>query len=51
MRYKKDIFYNEGSETVEQIRNIQGEVGQGSEPPDVIKDVPAFSQKIGLNDF
>jgi len=50
-RYKEEIFYNEGGETLEQISqrgrggpipgNIQGQVARGSEQPDVVEDVPA----------
>jgi len=51
MGYKEEIFYDEGSETLAQVAqrgggcpipgNIQGQVGQGSEQPDPVEDVPA----------
>ena len=51
-RYKEEIFYNEGGETLEQVAqrggrgpipgNIQGQVGWGSEQPDLVEDVPAY---------
>ena len=45
------MMHHEGSETLEQVTqrggrcpipgNIQGQVGQGSEQPDLVEDVPA----------
>jgi len=44
------MFYNEGGETLAQVAqrgggcsipgNIPGRVGRGSEPPDLVEDVP-----------
>jgi len=31
--------------------NIQGQVGQGSEQPDLVEDVPAHCRGVGLGDF
>ncbi|KAK4829983.1 hypothetical protein QYF61_008114 [Mycteria americana] len=49
-RYKEEIFHNEGGETLVQVAqrggrcpipgNIQGQVGRGSEQPDLVEDVP-----------
>ena len=57
----KEIFYNEGGETLEQVAqrgctrpipgNIQGQVGQGSEQPDLVADVPAHCRGVGLDDL
>jgi len=57
--YKEEIFYNGGGETLEQIaqrcsggytpRNLQGQVGWGSEQPSLVEDVPAYCRGIGLN--
>ena len=51
MRYKEEIFYHEGGETLAQVTqrggrwpipgNIQGQVARGSEQPDPAEDVPA----------
>ena len=53
---RKKFFYNEGGETLEQVAqlgnggpvpgNIQGQVGWGSEQPDVVKDVPAYCRRL-----
>jgi len=32
-------------------RNIQGQVGQGSEQPDLVKDIPAHHSGVGLDDL
>ena len=50
-RYKEDIFYSEGGETLAQVAwgggrcpipgNIQGQVGWGAEQPDPVEDFPA----------
>ena len=50
-RYREDIFYKEGDETLAQVAqrggrcpipgSIQGQVGWGSEQPDLVEDVPA----------
>ena len=55
------IFYNEGGETLEQAAqrdgrcpipgNIQGQIGQGSEQPDLVEDVAAYCRGIGLDDL
>jgi len=60
MRYKEEIFCSEGGETLEQVeqrgsrgpipRNIQAQVGWGSEQPDEVKDIPVHCRRIGLND-
>ena len=57
----QEIFYDEGDETPEQVAqrggrcpilgNIQGQVGWGSEQPDVVVDVPAYCRGIGLDDL
>ena len=49
--YKEEILYNEGGETLERVaqrgsgglipRNIQDQVGQGSEQLDLVSGVPA----------
>ncbi|KAK4808965.1 hypothetical protein QYF61_015199 [Mycteria americana] len=53
---RKTFFYNEGGETLKQIAqrggrcpipgNIQGQVGQGSEQPDLVEDVPAHCRGL-----
>jgi len=58
---RKKFFYDKGSEAVEQIArrssggpipgNIQGQVGQGSEQPDLVEDVPAHCRGVGLDDL
>jgi len=55
------IFYNKGGETLAQAaqrssggpihRNIQGQVGRGSEQPDLVEDVPAHCRGVGLDDL
>jgi len=32
-------------------RNIQGQVGWGSEQPDLVEDVPAHCRGVGLDDL
>jgi len=54
------MFYHEGGETLEQVaqrgsggpipRNIQGQVGQDSEQPGLVEDVPARCRGVGLDD-
>ena len=49
--YKEEILYNEGGEALEWVAqggsggpipgNIQDQVGQGSEQPDLVSGVPA----------
>lgn len=53
------MVLNEDGETLEQVdqrrggcpifENIQGWVGQGSEQPDVVKDLPAHCRIVGLD--
>jgi len=55
--YKEDIFYNKSGDTLAQVaqsstggpitRNIQGQVGWGSEQPHLVKDVPAHCGGLG----
>jgi len=55
----EEIFYYEDCETLEQIAqrggrcpipgNVQGQVGRGSERPDVVEGVPAHCRGVGLN--
>ncbi|KAK4816211.1 LOW QUALITY PROTEIN: hypothetical protein QYF61_013449 [Mycteria americana] len=58
-RFRLDIrkkFYDEGGETLEQVAqrggrcpmpgNIQGQVGQGSEQPDLVEDIPAHCKGV-----
>jgi len=57
----EEIFYREDGETLEQAaqrgsggpipRNIQGQVGQGSEQPDLVENVPAHCGGGGLDDL
>jgi len=56
-----EIFYDKGGETLAQIAqrggggpipgNIQGQVGRGSEQPDLVEDVPAHCRGVGLDDL
>ena len=58
---RKLVFYNEDGETLEQVAqrgsrcpipgNIQGQVGWGSEKPDLVEDVPAYCRGIGLDNL
>ena len=60
-RYKEEIFYNKGVETLEQVAqrgcrypipgNIQGQVGRSSEQPGLVEDVPAHCRGVGLDDL
>ncbi len=53
--------YNEGGRTLAQVAqrgggcpipgNIQGQVGRGSEQPDLVGDVPAPCRGVGLDDL
>jgi len=55
---KEDIFYDEGSETLEQVAwrtygcpivgSVQGQVGRSFKQPDVVKDDPAYGIGVGL---
>ena len=60
-RWKEEIFDDEGGETLAQVArrggrcpipgNVQGQVGQGSEQPDLVEDVPAHCRGVGLDDL
>jgi len=60
-RFKKEIFYTEGGETLAQVAqrdgrchipgNVQSQVGRGSEQPDLGEDVPARCRGVGLDDL
>ena len=55
------MFYSEGGETVAQVAqrggrcpipgNVQGQVGRGSEHPDLVEDVPAHGRGVELDDL
>jgi len=54
------MFYGKGGETLEQVAqsnggpipgNIQGQVGRGSEQPDLVENVPAHCRGVGLDDL
>ena len=57
----EEVLYNEGCETLEQVAqrgsggpipgNIQDQVGQGSEQPDLVSGVPARCRRVGLDDL
>ena len=57
----EEFFYSECGVTVEQVAqrggwcplpgNIQGQVGQGSEQPDLVVDDPALCRGVGLDDL
>ena len=59
--YKEEILYNEGGETLERVAqrgsggsipgNIEDQVGQGSEQPDLVSDVPAHCGGVRLDDL
>jgi len=61
IRYKEEIFYNGGGETLAQVAqrgsggpvpgNVQGQVGWGSEQPGLVEDVPACCRGVGLDDL
>jgi len=54
----RKFFYDEGREALEEVAqrggscpipgNIQGQVGQGSEQPDLVVDVPTQCRGVGL---
>jgi len=60
-RYKKEIFYHEGGETLEHVAqrgsgglipgNSQGQVGWGPEQPGLVEDVPAHCRAVWLDDL
>jgi len=60
-RYKEEIFYHEGAETLARVAqrgrrcpipgNIQGPVGRGSEKPGLVEDVPAHCRGVGKMTF
>ena len=55
------MFYDEGDETLAQVAqsggrcpipgNIPGQVGRGSEQPDLVEGGPAHSRGLGLDDL
>jgi len=57
--YKEEIFYREGGEALAQVAqrggrcpipgNIPGQVGRGSEQPDLVEGVPAHCRGVGLD--
>ena len=57
--YREEIFYDEGSETLEEVAqrcgrcpipgNIQGQVGWGSEQPHLVEDVPIHLRGFGID--
>ena len=60
-RYKQENFYDEGFETLEQFTqrggrcpvpgNVQGQVAQVSEQPDLVEDIPTHCRRVGLDDL
>jgi len=58
---REDLFYSEGGETLAQVAqrvgrcpipgNIQGQVGWGSEQPDLVEDVSAHCRGTGVDDL
>jgi len=54
---KEEIFYNESGATLAQVAQrggrcpIPGQVGRGSEQPDLVEDVPAHCRGLGLDDL
>jgi len=60
-RYKEEIFYSEGGETLEQVAqrsgrcpipgNIQAQAGRGSEQPDLVGGVPVYCRSAGQDDL
>jgi len=60
-RYKEEIYYCEGGETLERVArrggrypipgNIQAQVGWGSEEPDLVEEICAPCRGGGLGDF
>ena len=61
IRYKEEIFYNGGGETLAQVAqrgsggpvpgNVQGQVGWHSEHLGLVEDIPAKCREVGLDDF
>ena len=57
----EEFFFSEDGETVDQVAkrgggclipgSIQGQVGWGSEQPDLVEDVPAHGRVVGLADL
>lgn len=55
------MFYNGGGGTLAQVAqrggrclipgNIRGQVGQGSEQPDLVENVPAYCRGVGIDEF
>jgi len=60
-RYKAEIFFNEGGETLKWVAqkggqwplpgSVQGQVGWGSEQHNPVEDVPAYCRGVGLDDL
>ena len=60
-RYKEQILYCEGGETLEQVAqrgcgcplpgSIQGQAGWGFEQPGLVGGVPAYSRGLELDDL
>jgi len=58
---QKRFFYSESGETLAQVaqrgggypipRDIQGQVGWGSEQPDPVEDVPVYCRGVGLGNL
>ena len=58
---RKKLFYDVGGETLKQFAQrggrcpipgiIQGQVGRGSEQPDLVEDVPAHCRGLGLGEL
>ena len=59
--YKEEIFYCKCAETLERVSqrgrrcpipgNIEGQVGWGSEQPDLVVDAPAHCKGLGIDDL
>ena len=58
---RKRFFYDDSGATLDQVAqrggrcpvpgNVQGQVGRGSEQPDLVVDVPAHCKGVGLDDL
>ena len=58
---RQNFFYHEGGETLERVAHassggpipgkIQGQVGRGSEQPDLVEDIPAHCRGGGLEEL
>jgi len=61
MRYKQDIFYNMGGQTLEQVAqrggthptpgNVQGQAGRCPKQLDLAEGVPTHCRVVGLDDL